>query len=47
MLYIIKNVLLKLNKYREIANKDRFILPIENEITLFIDVIDQCINFFN
>jgi len=34
-------------KYKEKANRDRFILPVENDITLFIDVINNCINFLN
>ena len=41
-----KVVLNKLNKYREIANRDRFILPLENDIILFTNVIDACVNFF-
>jgi hypothetical protein len=36
----------KLNKYREKANRDRFILPLENDISLFTNVINECINFF-
>jgi hypothetical protein len=40
-------VLKKLNKYREKANRDRFILPLENNISLFTNVINECINFFN
>ena len=40
-------ILEKLDKYREKANRDRFILPIENEISLFTNIIDQCTNFFN
>jgi hypothetical protein len=39
-------VLKKLNKYREKANRDRFILPLENDISLFTNVINECINFF-
>jgi len=38
-------VLKKLNKYREKANRDRFILPLENDISLFTNVINDCINF--
>ena len=41
-----KVVLNKLNKYREIANRDHFILPLENDIILFTNVIDACVNFF-
>jgi 4-alpha-glucanotransferase len=40
-------VLKKLNKYREKANRDRFILPLENDISLFTNMINECINFFN
>jgi hypothetical protein len=39
-------VLLKLDDYREKANRDRFILPIEKNISLFTSTIDQCIDFF-
>ena len=41
------NVLNKLKQYQEKANRDRFILPIENDISLFTDIIDNCINFFS
>ena len=40
-------VLEKLDKYREKANRDRFILPIDNDISFFKNIIDQCVNFFN
>jgi hypothetical protein len=40
-------VLLKLNEYREKANRDRFILPVEKDISLFTSIIDQSIQFFN
>jgi hypothetical protein len=40
------NVLKKLKKYQEKANRDRFILPLENDITLFTNIIEICINFF-
>jgi hypothetical protein len=40
-------VLQKLDKYREIANRDRFILPIDNDIKLFTNIIDRCVNFFD
>ena len=46
-LNVIENmILLKLNKYQEVANRDRFILPIENDISLFINIINDSINFF-
>jgi hypothetical protein len=38
-------VLSKLDKYREKANRDRFILPLENDKSLFINVIDNCVDF--
>jgi hypothetical protein len=40
-----KMVLNRLEKYREVENRDRFILPEDNEIDLFIDVIKKCIDF--
>jgi hypothetical protein len=42
-----KTVLLKLSKYKEVANRDRFILPIEKEISFFTNIIDESVNFFN
>ena len=45
---IIENmILLKLTNYREIANRDRFVLPIEKDINYFIDIVNNCINFIN
>ena len=41
------NVLNKLKQYQEKANRDRFILPIENDISLFTNIIDNCVNFLN
>ena len=40
-------VLLKLSKYKEQENRDRFILPVGENIKLFSDVIDKAWNFFN
>ena len=40
-------ILLKLTNYREIANRDRFVLPIEKDINFFIDIVNNCINFFS
>jgi hypothetical protein len=40
-------VLNKLDMYREKANRDRFILPIEKNISLFINIINESIDFFN
>ena len=39
-------VINKLKEYKEKANRDRFILPIEKDITFFTDIIDKSINFF-
>ena len=38
-------VLSKLRDYREQANRDRFILPEDKEISFFIGIIDSCIHF--
>ena len=38
-------VLTKLRDYREKANRDRFILPEDKEISFFIGAIDECIRF--
>jgi len=40
-------VLLKLRKYQEQANRDRFVLPVGENIKLFTDVIDEAWKFFN
>ena len=40
-----KIILNKLNKYREKANIDRFILPDEEDIKLFINIINKCVDF--
>ena len=39
-------VIYKLQEYKEKANRDRFILPLEKDITFFSDIIDKSINFF-
>lgn len=39
-------VLNKMEAYREKANRDRFILPLENDISLFTNIINESINFF-
>ena len=46
MLLIERMVLTKLNFYREQANRDRFILPQNKTINYFIDIVSECINFF-
>ena len=40
-------VLTKLRDYREKANRDRFILPEDKEISFFIGAIDDCIRFLS
>ena len=43
---IIENLVLsKLKDYREQANRDRFILPEDKEVSFFISTIDECVNF--
>lgn len=42
-----KIILNNLDKYREKANRDRFILPIEENSKLFINIIDKAIDVFN
>jgi hypothetical protein len=39
-------VINKLKEYKEKANRDRFILPIEKNINLFTDIIDKSIEFY-
>jgi hypothetical protein len=38
-------VLNKLKEYREKANRDRFVLPVDKDINFFIDVINKAIDF--
>jgi len=47
MALIEENILYKLDKYRERANRDRFILPENRNISVFTDVINQIWNFFD
>ncbi len=42
-----KMVIKKLEKYKEQANRDRFVLPQNEKINIFTDEIDKCIDFFN
>jgi precorrin-2 methylase len=39
-------VIKKLESYKEKANRDRFILPIDKDISFFTNIIDKSINFF-
>ena len=48
ILSLVENIILnKLKQYQEKANRDRFILPLENDISLFTNIVDNCINFYN
>ena len=38
-------VLNKLKKYREKANRDRFKLPLEKDITLFANIINESVKY--
>jgi hypothetical protein len=38
-------VLSKLRDHREQANRDRFILPNDKEVSYFIETIDECVRF--
>jgi hypothetical protein len=40
-------VMKKLEKYRECANRDRFILPEDADISIFTNVIDMSVIFFD
>jgi prophage antirepressor-like protein len=42
-----KMILLKLDKYREKANRDRFILPNDKDISLFTDTVNKAIEWFD
>jgi hypothetical protein len=48
MLSVVESsILLKLDSYKEKANRDRFVLPVENDISLFTNIINSCIDFFS
>ncbi len=40
-------VLTRLHKYREVVNRDRFVLPAGLDLTLFTNVLDEAIGFFS
>ena len=37
----------KLKEYREQANRERFVLPEDKEVELFIDVVKKCVEFIS
>ncbi len=45
--WIHPDLAIQLDKYREKANRDRFILPVDKDISYFIDIIDKCVNSVN
>jgi prophage antirepressor-like protein len=47
MSHIEKCVLYKLDKYREVSNRDRFILPEDEDLSIFTSVIDVFVDAFN
>ncbi len=47
MLLIEKIVLTKLKPYKEVANRDRFVLPINQNIDFFTNIVNESIQFFN
>jgi hypothetical protein len=45
---IVETIILnKLEEYKEKANRDRFVLPLEKDISFFTDIINESINFLN
>lgn len=38
-------ILKKLNNYKELPNRDRFILPQNKNISFFIKLFDDCYNY--
>ena len=44
--YSISDAYIRPSGYKEKANRDRFILPIEKDITFFTDIIDKSIEFY-
>jgi hypothetical protein len=40
-------ILSKLECFKEKANRDRFILPVDKDISYFINIINKCVDFIN
>jgi hypothetical protein len=40
-------IFFKLREFRETANRERFILPVEKDISFFTNTIDLCIALFD
>jgi hypothetical protein len=47
MAVVEKMILYKLDKYRERANRDRFILPEDKDVSLFTKIIDDAVKWFD
>jgi hypothetical protein len=45
MSFIESSIFQKLKKYREQANRERFVLPEDKDISFFIDTIKKCVDF--
>ena len=45
--YRISDAYIHHSGYKEKANRDRFIIPLEKDITFFSNIIDKLINFSN
>ena len=43
---LIEQIILdKLSKFREVENRDRFILPVDKDISFFINIFDSVVNY--
>jgi len=40
-------VISRLRDFKEQANRDRFVLPENRDVSFFINTIDQCVEFLN
>lgn len=40
-------ILVKFKKYKDFVDKDRFILPINKDISFFTNIIDDCCDFIS
>ena len=47
MSLIEKSIIYKLDKYKERADRDRFVLPEDKDISLFTNIINEACNWFN
>jgi hypothetical protein len=48
LLGVAENLILdKLSSFKEVANRDRFILPVDKDISYFTNLIDKCVDLVN